>query len=861
MNASLGRVEKPVRYTGAEWNAAVSKPDARLRFAFAYPDVYEVGMSFLGLQIIYGILNEQDWIWCERAFCPWPDREAQLRAANETLATRESGTPLRDMHIVGFSLQHEMMYTNVLTMLDLGGIPLEAANRGDNDPIVIAGGPSAYNPMPMADFIDAFVIGEGEDVVMEICERVDALRDKGASRAEILYALGRIPGIYAPSLYDIETNRLGEITRSVPNQPGIAKVVEKRLVADFENSYYPDKPVVPNTKAIHHRLALEVLRGCPGGCRFCQAGYTDRPVRERSPERLLRDARQGLKNTGFNEIGLLSLSTADHTRLPDLCSGMIQEFSSQRVSLSLPSLRIDSFPARVTQEIGKVRNTGLTFAPEAGSERLRWAVNKLIYDAEIYAKIRASVTQGQTTVKFYFMVGLPTETDDDLQGIVDMVMNVRKLLAEMGRKRTQIHVGLSPFVPKPHTAYQWYGQISREEVIRRVDYVRSRLRFRGVTVNWHDPEKSVVEGAIARGDLRVARVIRKVWDRGGRFDEWGEHFQYKLWEEAFREEGLPIAGYASKTYEENDRLPWDAVSIRVAKRYLWREWLKTFREKESRHCGNEMCRVCKVCDGDEVITVHAPEGGSAPKSRYNMEHDLAPDIIANAVAEQPAETETARRYRLKFSKTGPMAFASHHDSMMMFEEIFRRAGIRLSFSEGFTPHPKIVFAGALPVGVESFGEYMDIQTETKYEAAGLANHLNGFCPEGLRFLNAMELGNGDKKVTAAVRAFHYGAILRSDSPAGDAERLADTLSRPEIRDDLNLLQCEIVHWNGRIEMEYICAVNGGKYTKADAIVERAAPIGDLTLEIQGIVRLDMYKPGPDNRIEPLIPSTEPVLIA
>ncbi len=850
----LNFLEKPIRYTGHEWNAVTDKFEAKLRFGFVYPDVYEVGMSFLGLQILYGLLNKQEWVWCERAFAPWKDREVQLREEGQSLSTLESDTPLCNMHMVGFSLQHEMLYTNVLNILELGGIPLDSKTRSDEHPIIIAGGPCAYNPMPVADFIDAFIIGEAEEVLIELCECYQKIKEAGGNRDSILRSLAQIAGVFIPGLYTEETNRIGEVILSKPKDQGIPEVVNKRIVTDFENSYYPAKQMVPNTKVVHHRLALEIMRGCQGGCRFCQAGFTDRPVRERSPERINKDAREALCETGFDEMSLLSLSTADYTALPTLCESMIHEFAHQRIALSLPSLRIDSFPSRVTEEIGKIRNTGLTFAPEAGTERLRWAINKLIYDSEIFAKVRESVTSNQDTVKLYFMIGLPTETDDDLQGIVNMVLRIKQILREAGKKRAKLHVGISPFVPKPHTPYQWYGQISLDEMKRRIQFIASKLKPYKVKVNWHDPYKSLVEGALARGDKQTANVIKTAYKNSSRFDEWHEYFSFERWEKAFTDHGLSIYDYAMKQYEKDDSLPWQCVSINIDSRYLWREWEKTFRHKGSRHCGNEMCRVCKVCDGEQVVTVHAPQSGFSPKAQYNMEHELASSISLKG-RDAPQEN-TVYRYRLRFWKYGRMIYASHHDTMMLFESIFRRVGIDLAFSEGFHPHPKIIFASALPVGVESRGDYMDIHTIKQYDENDLKNHLNRFCPEGIKIADCVELNQRDKKITAVLAGFQF--LIYCSLPSEyekNASKINDILHHPELAEELNLYDSEAKVDDGTFCLDYTCKVTGGQYTKAKTIVSKLETVLGLPLEIDRVIRLDIFSKSEDGKLKSLSSQT------
>ncbi len=628
-----------------------------------------------------------------------------------------------------------------------------------------------------------------------------------------------------------------------PKHNGIPERVEKRLIMDFERSYYPEKPIVPNTQVIHHRVALEVMRGCSGGCRFCQAGYTNRPVRERSYERLLRDAKMSLRETGLDELSLLSLSTGDYSRLPDLCYGLIQGFYSQRVALSLPSLRVDNFPSHVIEEIGKVRGTGLTFAPEAGTERLRWAINKLIHDDEILDLARETVQKKQTVIKLYFMLGLPTETDQDIHGIVDLIHKIKDMLRREGKKRTKIHVGISPFVPKPHTAFQWYGQISLEEMERRVNVIRSGLSDKWIKVNWHDPRKSVVESALARGDVRVGSVIRTVYENGGRFDEWKERFSFERWVDAFASHGLSLEEYASKQYEQDDLLPWRPISARISDHYLWSEWEKTLSASGNRHCGNEFCTLCGVCDGENTMTIHAP----------SVEPETARSPDTSRRSSEGAQSQTSPfRCRLKFSKTGRLIYLSHLDLMSMFEALFRRAEIPIAFSQGFHPHPKIVFASALPVGVESLGEYLDLYTTERCDPESLIQRLNRLCPEGLRIVAVCELGAQAKKITAALNAFQFTIHCSIPGAGPPLETIQRLLNHPEWRKDFNLYRSYVAGIKNGCKIQYTCAVSGGKYTKADSLVARLQDAIGCSIEITGLTRDETYQLDGNGNLAPFL---------
>lgn len=592
----LGSVVKPARYAGGEWNQILkASREVKVRFALALPDVYEVGMSNLGLKILYGILNERQDTFAERAFCPWPDMESAIRRDGQKLCSLETQTPLHEFDVVGFSLQYELSYSNVLTMLDLAGIPLLAAERSDTDPLVVGGGPCAFHPEPVSDFFDCFVIGEGEEVVCEIAAAVAAWKDSGRSggRAGLFRVLAGIAGVYLPSLYQFELDADGICRQILTLDPSVPGVVSKRIVSDLDQTYFPVRPIVPYLETVHDRIMLELFRGCSRGCRFCQAGIIYRPVRERKPETLLKLAQELVDNTGYDEISLVSLSSADYSCLSPLARDLMFRFAPQRVSLSLPSLRIDSFSIELANEIQKVRRSGLTFAPEAGTQRLRDVINKGVTEADLFEAAGSAFRSGWAGVKLYFMIGLPTETDEDILAIADLARKVLGL--SRNPARAKVTVSVSTFVPKPHTPFQWFGQISMAEMERRQQLLRSALRDRRIGLNWHDAKTSRLEGVFARGDRRLGRVLLHAWRQGARFDGWSEYFQSEIWEAAFAEMELDPDFYAARTRSEQETLPWDHLSPAVCKRWLWQEWQRSQQGSLTHDCRNGECTDCGVC--------------------------------------------------------------------------------------------------------------------------------------------------------------------------------------------------------------------------------------------------------------------------
>jgi radical SAM family uncharacterized protein len=588
----LGRVKKPARYSGGEWNTVVKDWDAsRLRVLLSYPDAYEIGVSNQGVQILYSILNRRpDWL-CERTYAPWPDMEAELRRAGLPLFSLESRHPAAEFDVIGFSLGYETVYTNVLTMLDLAGIPIRSADRHDNHPLVIAGGHSAYNPEPMSLFIDAFCIGEGEEAMPELLELIQADRARTPGqrgRKELLREIAALPGWYVPSLYDVTYSPDGRI-RSIVGEPG---QVNKRFVSRLEPEWYPTNPVVPSMRPVHGRAQIEIVRGCTRGCRFCQAGMVTRPVRERSADEIQALSRAALENTGYSELSLLSLSSSDHSQIEEVVTNAAQEYCADGVAVALPSLRIESFSVGLADAIKEGRKSGFTFAPEAATERLRQVINKVIPDERLIATADAVFSRGWRTIKLYFMIGLPTETDEDVVAICSLAKRVLEVGRRYHGRAAQVHVGVSTFVPKPHTPFQWVGQERRETIERHQAILRREGRMQGLRISWNEYNSSQVEAILSRGDRRIGEVIQRAWELGARFDGWQDQFRYDAWMDAMRDQGLDVEWYCTRRRDRDELLPWSHINAGVDAEFLWTEWEKSLSAGTTDDCRYGKCMRC-----------------------------------------------------------------------------------------------------------------------------------------------------------------------------------------------------------------------------------------------------------------------------
>ena len=740
----LACVEKPSRYLGTEINARHKGKGAELHFALAFPDTYEVGMSHLGIQILYELLNSIPAVAAERCFAPWPDMEERLRKSHLPLVSLETHRPLFAFDLVGFSLQYELSYTNVLNMLELGGIPLLRGDRKSTDPLIIAGGPCTFNPAPLEDFIDAFVIGEGEEVSLEIAAAVLAVKRRGGSRTDALEALAALQGVYVPFLH----------------QGG--ERIRKRIIGDLNRWCLPTRPVVPLTKTIHDRITLEIARGCTRGCRVCQAGMVWRPVRERGQEQVEAMAEGLLCATGYDEISLLSLSSGDYSRIEPLLSALMERYYEKRVALGLPSLRVETLTRSLIENIRRVRKTSFTLAPEAGTQRLRNLINKGNTALELLATTEQVFAAGWKSVKLYFMLGLPGEVHDDLEGIAELAYQV----LQTARQRGQVTVSLSTFVPKSHTPFQWQRQISREETVEKQAFFRTRIRHRNINVKWHDSRMSLLEGIFARGDAGAGRLLAAAFRLGCRFDGWTDLLRFDLWEQAMAQVNFPANSFREARPADRE-LPWDMIDCGVGRDFLLMEAGKALTGEATPDCRTGLCQNCGVCDHETIKVITAPI-------------PIAPGAVEKAaetpVAVPPLSMGDAVLLRIKFRKHREARFLSHGELAEALIRAVKRSGLAFCYSQGYHPHPKLSFAFATSVGMESREEYADLQVAADdRDHLQLQKEINALLPPGLEILEIKQMHHPSAGLTTQVIGFDYAIALPSGNNA-DLSVLKDRIS-------------------------------------------------------------------------------------
>lgn len=762
--SSLYELNRPARYLGGE-RGSVCKDWSRvdLTFALAFPDVYEVGMSHIGSAILYRVLNDTPWIAAERTYTPWPDREAQLRNDDLRLSSLESGRELADFDIIGFSLQYELCYSNVLAMLNLSGLPMRASERDEQAPLIIVGGPCAFNPEPLADFIDCAVIGDGEEVVLELCAAVRAGKGAGETRADLLKRLAAIEGIYVPSHFAVTYKPGGQIAKLTPKDPQQPKV-RRRVLADLDAAPYPEQPIVPFLQTIHDRVAIEVARGCTRGCRFCQAGYIYRPVRERQPDTIRNLIDHLLRHSGHDEVSLLSLSTGDYSAIETLMQNLMGCYADQRVAISLPSLRVGSLTPALMNEIRKVRKTGFTLAPEAGSERLRQVINKGILEADLVDSARTAFELGWRVIKLYFMIGLPTETEEDLAALVDLSARV-KAAGRSTQGGADVNVSVSTFVPKAHTPFQWDAQISIEETLARQGSLRGALKKKRLRLKWHEAELSFLEGVFARGDRRLGKVLEEAVKRGCRFDGWREHFRWDFWQEAFASADLDPCWYLRQRLP-GETLPWDHIDAGITKDFLLRERQAGLFGKATPDCRNGQCSYCGLCDFDSI------------RPRLADNRRLEPIVEKPTI--ELAEPTFLPKIRLTLTKTGRTASLSHLEYMTLIHRAVRRAGLPIKYSAGFHPAPRISFGDALPLGVASEAELIDLELTTLCQPLEVMAQLNQEFPAGVHVLKAESWPRNGEAPANSVLAATFKVPLPEGTDGRLDERLRDFLKQDTV---------------------------------------------------------------------------------
>jgi len=745
-------VSRPGRYTGNELHIVKKdSKDVEVSFALAFPDVYEIGMSHIGMEILYHILNRIDWIAAERVYSPWVDMEKKMRERGIPLFSLESKKPIRDFDILGITLQYELQYTNVLNLIDLAGISLWSKERKEADPFVVVGGPCAFNPEPLADFVDVVVLGDGEEAVLELARVVKQSKKEKWSRKETLKQLARLDGFYIPSFYLAEYDIDGKFLKLVPKEQGVPTVINAKILEKLSPENYPSNPLVPLIEVTHDRFSLEIMRGCTRGCRFCNAGIIYRPVRERSVEDLVKEASAVIYNTGYEEISLVSLSTSDYTNLMELLSRLRGTFSNKGVSISFPSLRADTFTPEMADFAMALRRSGLTLAPEAGTQRLRDVINKNTSEADILRAVEIGYQRNWHRVKLYFMIGLPTETEEDLEGIVNLVGKIIEIGKRYGKR--DVHVSISPFSPKAHTPFQWEKQNSLETMEKKLSFLRRKLHRKEVKLSWRDPKVSRLETLLGRGDRKLNEVIYIAWRNGARFDGWSDQFNYDRWMKAFEEKSLLPEYYAGE-FDLDSPLAWDHINKGVSKSYLLLERKRAFSGEVTEDCRRTGCKGCglmthSVCR--EIILNKRPELHTQNFSKISY---------GRKAVRRVSQPVVKRKIRVGYKKNNDIRFTSHLDVARIFIRALRRASIPVAMSQGYHAHPRIATGPPLPLGYTSRAEYLDIEIEDRIPQ-NFEEIINRHLPAGLEVFDSKIYFGNISSLNSSINLASYLVELKN----------------------------------------------------------------------------------------------------
>ncbi|MFH1007478.1 MAG: TIGR03960 family B12-binding radical SAM protein [Candidatus Latescibacterota bacterium] len=797
LEALLPLVTKPGRYLGNEPNVIRKNPDdVAFQMVLAFPDLYDIGESYVGFGILYHLINKRDDALAERVFAPWMDMEAKLRERDLPLFSLETTRPLTEFDAIGFTLHYELTYTNILNMLDLAGIPLHSVKRTEKMPLILAGGPCAYNPEPLSPFIDAFLVGDGEEAIGEIIDTIKESRGAGRTRRETLRALAHIQGMYVPAFYEATYASDGTFSGTIPTVQGVPTAVQARIIPTLSPENYPARPIVPLIDVSHDHLSTEIMRGCSRGCRFCSAGMLYRPVRERPVADISAQAEAALAATGLDGLSLLSLSTSDYSEITSLVEKLNDQFAAEGVAISLPSLRTDAFSVGLAEAVSRVRKSGLTFAPEAGTQRLRDVINKKVTEDDLLGAAKIAYEKGWNLIKLYFMIGLPTETYADLDGIVDLVGKVARIARGNGGK--SLNVSISPFSPKPNTPFQWDPQDTISSLRDKCLYLSKHIPRKSVHLRWRDPEVTGIETLLARGDRKISHVIHRAWEKGAKFDEWSEHFDFSRWTSALDDLGIALEDELGPRIPGSP-LPWEIIKSGIRSDFLLREREKAARAEVTPDCRTGACTGCGIRDlGYKRQFAKTPFVAENPENAQDAERqkiaESSATLAAPTVKSSEGEGATAgtegqfgrkvrkrrsaaapsmalTKVRLRYAKEEEMRFIGHLDVTRAFDRAIRQARIPIAYSQGFHPHPKAAFGPPLALGLESVAEYVDLQLSEPYPWDIVAS-LNNVLPPGIRIVEAKPIFGKTPALNAAINAATYRVSLPGD---GDLTRAVEDL--------------------------------------------------------------------------------------